>query len=183
MLVGEIRDAPSAITAVRAAAAGRFVLATLHARDAALAVEACQYFSVPRHLLGSTLRMIISQALVRRVCGECAELRAPTEKERGMFAAEGLEPPDRVPVPRGCATCHGFGYKGRIGIFEVVAFDRPMGDAVARGHGTDMLRGILAEKEAPSLRQDALSKVAEGITSIDEILNLHVPGQTKASTI
>jgi type II secretory ATPase GspE/PulE/Tfp pilus assembly ATPase PilB-like protein len=182
ILIGEIRDAQSAIAAVRAAASGRFVLATLHATDVALAVEACQYFSVPRHLLGSALRLVTSQALVRRVCGECADRRRPSDEEREMFQAEGVEVPACVPRARGCEKCHDFGYSGRTGVFEVVALDHDMTSAISRSHGMDALRKMIARKNAVSLRQDALSKVAAGITTIEEVLDLHFPGESAHRT-
>ncbi len=177
IMIGEIRDSQSAVAAVRAAAAGRFVLATMHATDVTLAVEACQYFSVPRHLLGSSLRLVISQALVRRVCDACADQREPSDEEREMFRAEGLDAPARVPVARGCEMCHNIGYTGRTGIFQVVALDREMAAAVSGAHGTDALRKRIARSDMPSLRQDALSKVAAGITTMEEVLDLHFPGE------
>lgn len=178
ILIGEIRDAASAVAAVRAAAAGRFVLATLHATDVALAVEACHYFSVPRHLLASSLRLAASQALVRKVCSHCAEQREPTGEERELFRAEGLDVPAHVPKVKGCEKCHQIGYSGRTGIFEVMAFDREMAAAVSGAHGTGTLRKMIAESDAPSLRQDALAKVAAGITTIEEVQDLHFPGET-----
>ncbi len=178
IMIGEIRDAQSAIAAVRAGAAGRFVLATLHGADAALAVEACQYFSVPRHLLGSALRLVISQTLVRRVCRKCAEPRPPSDEERELFRAEGLDVPSGVPGLRGCETCHDLGYSGRTGIFQVVALDGEMASAVSRARATDVFRELIRDRKTPSLRQDALSKVAAGVTTVEEVQDLHSPGES-----
>jgi type II secretory ATPase GspE/PulE/Tfp pilus assembly ATPase PilB-like protein len=178
ILIGEIRDAQSAIAAVRAGASGRFVLATLHATDVALAVEACQYFSVPRHLLGSALRLVTSQALVRRVCGECADQRPLSDEEHELFEAEGLDVPSLVPKARGCAKCHDFGYRGRTGVFQVVALDREMAAAVSGAHAAESLREMIAGSETPSVRRDALAKVAAGVTTIEEVQDLHFPGET-----
>jgi general secretion pathway protein E len=180
ILIGEVRDAQSAIAAVRAGASGRFVLATLHATDPAVAVEACQYFSVPRHLLGSALRLVVSQALVRRVCDECAGRRKPSDEEQEMFSAEGLPVPAHVRTARGCETCHDFGYSGRTGVFQVVALDREMAAAVSKAHSAERLREMIAESDTPSLRQDALAKVAAGITTIEEVRDVHVPGDASA---
>jgi type II secretory ATPase GspE/PulE/Tfp pilus assembly ATPase PilB-like protein len=176
ILIGEIRDTASAVTAVRAAASGRFVLATLHARDTALALEACHYYSIPRHLLGSTLQMVISQVLVRKVCHACADQREPTSDERELFSSQGLTPPARVPVPKGCDTCHHFGYLGQTGIFEVVVFDHAMGAAISRAQGAEAIRSMLAQEDIPTLRRAALNKVAQGITTLEEINDLHFPG-------
>lgn len=182
ILIGEIRDSPSAIAAVRAAASGRFVLATVHATDAALAVEACQFFSVPRHLLSSSLRLVVSQALVRKVCGKCAEQREPSNEERALFRAEGLDVPEHVPKAQGGEECHNYGYKGRTGIFQVVALDSEMASAVSGAHGTHELRKIIDESKIPSLRHEALSKVAAGITTIEEVQYLHFPGESAYRT-
>ncbi len=179
ILVGEIRDAQSAITAVRAAASGRFVLATTHATDAVLAVEACLYSSVPRHLLGSALRLVISQALVRSVCGHCAEPRELSGEERELFQAEGLAPPSCVPSAQGCEACHHFGYRGRTGLFQVVALDREMAVAVSGTHGAEALRSRIAQRGLPSLLQDGLTKVASGVTTMEEVRSLHVPGESE----
>ncbi len=180
IMIGEIRDAASAIAAVRAAASGRFVLATLHATDAALAVETCHYFAVPRHLLGSSLRMTISQVLIRKICPACAGRRDPSDGERNSFREVGLEPPDVLPVAEGCQKCHGFGYHGRIAVFEVHEFDRSMADAVSRARGSQELRDILEKRATPSLRQEALRKVAAGITTMEEINDLHYPGSPES---
>lgn len=177
ILLGEIRDTPSAMAAVRAAASGRFVLATTHARDAAMAVESLQHLSVPRHLLGSTLRMITSQSLVRRVCTACGGEREPEEEEKAWFADAGLKAPDKVPVPEGCDQCHHIGYKGRIGVFQVATFNRALQNLVSRGKAAEAIRKELARQEVPTVNRDALGKVAAGITSMEEIRDLHVPGR------
>ncbi len=176
ILVGEIRDAESALTAVRAAAAGRFVLATMHAADMPLAVEACQYFSVPPHLLGSTLRMVVSQNLLRRVCPACVETRPLSEQEQDMFTAAGMEVPAHVPAVHGCEQCHNFGYNRRTGVFQVTEIDREMAAAITKTESAAALRQKFATRKLPSLRQDALAKVAAGITTIEEVLDLHFPG-------
>lgn len=176
LMVGEIRDAQSATTAVRAAASGRFVLATLHARDAALAVEACKYLSVPRHMLGSTLRMIIAQNLVRRLCSKCASRRKPSKEEKELFKDEVMKLPSDVPAPEGCDACHDIGYRGRIGVFEIIPTDAEISRLITNGASADDLRALIRSREHPSLRRDALRKVAEGITSMDEVRDLHFPG-------
>ena len=180
LLVGEIRDAQSAQTAVRAAASGRFVLATLHAREIGLALETCHHYSVPRHLLGSTLRLVTSQALVRRVCGACAGKREPTDAEAGQFQDRGLDVPDHLPVPKGCGACHDFGYSGRVGVFEVVQIDRETGRRLSQRRVAENMREALDRTEKTSLPREALQKVAAGVTTMEEIHHLYVPGHLGA---
>lgn len=176
ILIGEIRDPQSALTAVRAAASGRFVLATMHATDMPLAVDACHYLSVPHHLLGSTLRMVISQSLLRRVCDACAEQRPPTKQEQQRFSAEEMAVPDQVPVARGCDACHHFGYRGQTGIFNATVIDDDLATAITNGERAEALRQRVDTPNPFSLQRDALAKVAAGITTMEEVQELHVPG-------
>jgi type II secretory ATPase GspE/PulE/Tfp pilus assembly ATPase PilB-like protein len=175
VIVGEIRDPESAGTAVRAAASGRFVLATLHARDVAMATEACRNYSVPRHLLASTLRMTTSQNLVRRVCRKCAKWRELSDEEKMMFESIEVQPPDKLPSAVGCEACHNYGYRGRTGIFEVVPMQRSLSEAVSEGAGVYRIKDLINKSDVRSLREDALSKVAEGTTTMEEIRNIHYP--------
>lgn len=177
LLVGEIRGESSALTVVRAAASGRFVLATLHARDMALAIAACHLYGVPPHLLGTTLRLVISQKLVRRVCPKCVGRRRPTAAERDLFTAENLPAPKQVPAIRGCPACRNFGYRGRTGVFEVVPTDETLRRAIAQNRPDHELRQILDRRGLGSLRQDALSKVRAGVTSVEEVMDLSLPGK------
>ena len=85
LMIGEIRDADSAIVAARAVLAGRLVLATIHARDAAAAVAAMRYLGVPAYVLASSLRMVVAQNLVRKLCEHCAETRPPSAAERRWY--------------------------------------------------------------------------------------------------
>ncbi len=172
ILIGEIRDTASAVSAVRAAAAGRFVLATLHAQDPVTAVEACHHYSIPRYLLASTLRVIISQALVRCVCVDCSTQRAPTRNERDWFAAAGQEVPDTVSVAQGCAGCNEYGYRGRTGLFQVIPMGRTVAEAVTGSRGPAEIRAALQQTSAPSIQQEALRKVAAGTTTLEEIAGL-----------
>lgn len=180
ILIGEIRDPDSALTAVRAAASGRFVLATMHATDMPLAVDACHYLSVPHHLLGSTLRMVISQSLLRRVCDACAEQRPPTKQEQERFTAEDMPVPDQVPVARGCEACHHFGYRGQTGIFSATVIDDDLAAAITSGERAEAIRQRVGKMAPFSLQADALAKVAAGITTMEEVQDLHVPGKYNA---
>jgi general secretion pathway protein E len=172
LLVGEIRDRDSATIASHAALAGRLVLATVHGRDAAGAVESMHYLTVPNYVLGGALRTVIGQSLVRRVCPRCARQRPPRESERAVFKEFGMHAPQTVLEPVGCDSCHGYGFRGRVGVFEVVPVDDQMGDWIARGQPQHAIRQRFKEAGARSLVADALEKVASGLTSMREILPL-----------
>ncbi|MFW5894008.1 MAG: GspE/PulE family protein [Verrucomicrobiota bacterium] len=180
VIVGEIRDPESAVTAVRAAASGRFVLATLHARDVAMATVACRNYSVPRHLLASTLRMITSQELIRRICRKCVQWRELSEEEGEMFKSSAIQAPDQVPRAVGCEQCHNYGYQGRIGIFEVVPIERSLSEAISMGADVYRIKDMIGESGLRTLRDDALSKVAEGVTTMEEIRHIHYPSSVES---
>ena len=172
LMVGEVRDRESAVTVAHAALAGRLVLATVHAPDAATAIEAMHYQSVPYYILGSTLRLVIAQSLVRRVCPECAERRPLRADETTLFEAVGVRPPEQVCEPRGCELCHGYGYRGRVGVYQVVVVDRAMSDWLTQGKHAQDIRHYLAEHGVRSLVAEALQKAADGITSMPEVFRL-----------
>jgi type II secretory ATPase GspE/PulE/Tfp pilus assembly ATPase PilB-like protein len=169
ILVGEIRDADSAIVASRAALSGRLVLATIHAQDAAGAVDALHYLGVPHHIIGSSLRLVIAQNLVRRLCTCCAQPRDLGDEERELFARFGAELPESLLQADGCAECNSYGYKGRTGIFEVVAVDDEIGTLISAGLHHRELLDYLRRRGMHSMVRDGLKKAATGATSIEEI--------------
>jgi type II secretory ATPase GspE/PulE/Tfp pilus assembly ATPase PilB-like protein len=177
ILIGEIRDRDSAIVAARAALSGRLVLATIHAHDAVGAVDALHYLGVPYHIIGSSLRMVIAQNLVRQLCGECAQPRELDETERELFAHSDLEVPSTLLHPGSCAECNWYGYKGRTGAFEVATVDDELGALISGGAHQRELADCLRAKGVRSMVQDALDKVARGITSMEELFR--VGGFTK----
>ena len=169
ILVGEIRDQDSAIVASRAALSGRLVLATIHAQDAAGAVDALHYLGVPHHIIGSSLRLIIAQGLARRTCGSCALPRNLSEDDRELFARFGIEPPESLLQANGCPTCSSYGYKGRIGLFEVVPIDDEIGTIISSGTHHRELLDYLRRRGTQSMVHDGLKKAAAGVTSIEEV--------------
>jgi len=176
LVVSEIRDAKSAVTSARAAAAAQFVLATIHSRDAAAAVEAFHFLSVPYTILGGALRAIVSQNLVRRLCPECRKPIPLDDQSREWFERLKAPAPEEVYVPGGCDACDQYGFRGRIGIFEVVEIDEEIGKYITEGPSQIDLRRAFRKRGARSMLADGFDKVARGVTSLDEILNLYWPG-------
>ncbi|MBM4026137.1 MAG: hypothetical protein FJ280_12130 [Planctomycetes bacterium] len=188
ILIGEIRDGDSALVAARAALSGRLVLATIHAQDAAGAIDALHYLGVPYHIIGSSLQLVIAQNLVRRLCPECAQPREPGEAERELYAGFGLAAPEHLwdcgpqnpgredatcdiaPVPATiCPECHAYGYQGRTGIFEVAAMDDEMTTLIRSGADHQQLLSCLRRRGTRPMMQDGLEKAAAGVTSLDEL--------------
>lgn len=169
ILVGEIRDGDSAMVAARAALSGRLVLATIHAQDAAGAVDALHYLGVPHHVIASSVRLIIAQNLIRRLCPDCAELRPLGHQERELFAQSGIETPESLLEASGCPDCHNYGYMGRTGVFEVAGLDEEIATFIRSGTHHRELTDCLRKKGTRSMTQDGLEKVATGVTCLDEL--------------
>jgi type II secretory ATPase GspE/PulE/Tfp pilus assembly ATPase PilB-like protein len=175
ILVGEIRDEESAITAAQAALGGRLVMATIHAKDTSRAVEAMHYLSVPYHVIGSSLRLIIAQDLVRRICPECAKPRPIRDHEKELFKRMDVDAPAELLQPVGCTHCHSYGYHGRIGIFETAVVDEKTAEIITSGPTYQQILESLSQRGMHSALVDGLGKVAQGVTSMDEIWRVYWP--------
>ncbi len=162
IMIGEIRDAESLDTAVKAALTGHLVLSTLHTNDAVGAVTRLADMGLEPHLAAATLRLAVAQRLVRALCPDCREAYAPTDAER---AALGLA--DGVPLyrPKGCLACAGRGWRGRVGLFELFRPDADIGSLIARGAPTDELRAAARAKGMRTLAEDARAKCIAGVTT------------------
>ncbi|WP_442505221.1 GspE/PulE family protein [Novipirellula sp. SH528] len=169
LLLGEIRDTETAAAAMRAASCGKFVFTTFHTRDAASVVTASRDLQVDQRSLASSLRAVISQRLVRRLCEHCRDTRATTDTERVLFEQEAIDVPERLPRAVGCKHCHGSGYHERTGVFEIVVATPEIADAIEQGKGERELREILRQANITSLTKDGLRKVRNGITTLEEV--------------
>lgn len=169
IMVGEIRDRDSAIVTARAALSGRLVLATIHGQDAAGAVDSLHYLGVPYYIISSSLRLIVAQKLIRRLCQNCAKPRAPYPEEEDVFERAGLPIPKEVFNPIGCDQCAGYGFKGRIGMFETAMITPDIAHMIASGVHNERLRQHFRDTDVTPLAVDGLKKVANGITSTQEL--------------
>lgn len=167
LLVGEIRDGETAQVALEAALTGHLVFSSLHTNTALTALVRLRELGVEPFLIAATLRGVVAQRLVRRVCPACAGQRAPGAGEAGRFAAEGLPVPEAVPVAGGCPACEGTGYAGRVGVFDILEIDDALRAGIEAGHGEAVLResGVAAG----SLMRAGLARVAAGETTLDEL--------------
>ena len=168
VFIGEIRDAEAADIGMRASSSGKFVFSTLHTRDVASTVTAVRDLHVDNRSLAGNLRGIISQRLVRRVCGECLERCHPTDEENQIFSTHQLKAPREISRAKGCPRCRGSGYYGRVGVFEVVMASEKLVHAIERGESETGIRKLIRSVGTPSLMADALTKVCDGITTLDE---------------
>ena len=171
MLLGEIRDAPSAEAAVDAAASGRALLTTLHARDAVGTVQVLKNLGLDAYQIGAYVRLIIAQRLVRTLCPQCREEGPPDRITVRWLESLGREVPERVWHPVGCEECSGVGYEGRTGIFEVWRLDDDDVGLLLESPSDRDLREHLRAKGHRFLQDEALRKAAAGVTTLEELRN------------
>jgi type II secretory ATPase GspE/PulE/Tfp pilus assembly ATPase PilB-like protein len=169
VLLGEVRDPEAAEIAMRAASSGKYVFTTFHTRDVASMVTAFRDLGIDNRSLAGNLTGILSQRLVRRVCRECCRHEEPTEAERALFAANGVTAPPSVCRAVGCDHCRGAGYLDRIGVFEVALPSPELVDKIVAGLPENELRSAIRAAGTPSLLTDVLTKVRDGITTLDEL--------------
>ena len=171
ILVGEIRDFETAEIAVKAALTGHLVLSTLHTNDAPSTVNRLMNMGIEPFLVASAVNLIGAQRLVRRVCANCSEehpMPAPALEEIGFSAEEAS-----TVVPRkgaGCETCNDTGFKGRIGLYEVMAVTDEVREMILVGASTLELRRCAVEHGMLTLRASGLRKIATGQTSVSEVV-------------
>jgi type IV pilus assembly protein PilB len=173
VLVGEMRDLETAQIAIRAALTGHLVFSTLHTNDAPSTVTRLQDMGIPPFLISSSLLLVIAQRLVRRICLECREpIQVPVSALIDIgFRAEDAEGV-RVYAGKGCAACANTGYKGRISIHEIMWMIPELQEAIVRQRPANELKDIAVKAGMRTLRQTGLRKVANGLTTIDEVLRV-----------
>lgn len=176
IMIGEIRDPETAATAVHAANSGHLVLATLHAPSAAGAVQGMLSLGVHRYFLANSLLGVLAQRLVRVLCTNCREpqrLEAPRAFEEIRPWLAGAEP--TIYAPRGCSACRGSGYTSQTGVFEVMTLDDPLREVINDGRPRAEIERRAAASGMIEFRRAALLRVAQGVTSVEEVLRVMPP--------
>jgi type IV pilus assembly protein PilB len=171
ILVGEIRDLETAEIAVQASLTGHLVFSTLHTNDAPSTVTRMKDMGVPTFLITATVEAILAQRLVRRICPDCREEVRPSEDQ--IFDL-GLTP-DIIDSEKfyrggGCESCNNTGYKGRVGLFELMVLDDELRDMILNNSSSDDLRNAAQKKGMVTLRDAGMSFVFNGTTTLDEVI-------------
>ncbi|MEF8824249.1 MAG: ATPase, T2SS/T4P/T4SS family, partial [Desulfohalobiaceae bacterium] len=171
LMVGEMRDEETAEIGLRAAMTGHLVLSTLHTNDAVSTALRLLDMGVAGYMVASSLRAVLSQRLVRRICSMCMEEDPLDVVKRNWLRAVLGEEGSKIPFKRGegCSHCNNTGYRGRIGVFELLEIDDTLADALRRGASADFARAARNSREFRSLTTNALDYAKEGITSLDEV--------------
>ncbi len=168
VLLGKIPDADTARSVVQAATFGQLVLSNMHALGAPEAVGRLVDRGVERYLLADTLRVVVAQRLLRRICTACRKAHTPDPR---TVAYLGLEPTDNVfHFGTGCDACHGTGYHGRIGIYEIMPITPALRILIAKGASTEELSECARSEGMTHLRSDGLEKARAGLTTLQEVL-------------
>jgi type IV pilus assembly protein PilB len=172
IMVGEIRDMDTAEIAIKAAMTGHLVFSTLHTNDCPSTIGRLVDIGIPPYLLAASVTMVLSQRLARKLCPNCKELA--TEKNEEELVKMGFseeEIPDlEIYEPRGCAKCNSIGYKGRLGLYELMAVTEEVAKVINAAAPEDHLRRIATQEGMVSLRDAGLEKVRQGVTSVEEVL-------------
>lgn len=178
ILVGEIRDSETAQIAVQASLTGHLVFSTLHTNSAAATISRLVDMGVEPFLITSTLAGIIAQRLVRMTCARCRAPYKPTPEELAEFGTTPDEVADITFMKgRGCDECHGSGYKGRIGIFELLEATEEIQTLVLNQGTTDEIHDTAVSQGMTTMRQDGWLKICLGVTTFEEVAK-HTPKET-----
>ncbi len=171
ILVGEVRDFETADIAIKAALTGHLVLSTLHTNDAPSTIARLINMGIEPFLVSSAVRLVVAQRLVRRLCKSC---KGPAKVPAQSLIDIGFAPEEAKTVKiyeaKGCEKCNNSGYKGRVGLFEVMEIDEELKEQVLIGASTSELRQKAKEKGMLTLRMSGIEKIKVGDTSIEEVL-------------
>ena len=173
IMVGEIRDFETAEIAVKAALTGHLVLSTLHTNDAPSTVSRLLNMGVEPFLVTASVNLILAQRLARRVCADCAEF-ADVNTQALVDAGMSPEEAQRTAPKRGvgCHGCNNTGYRGRVALYEVMPFGEELKEMVLQGCSTAELKTEAIRMGMKTLRMSGLTKVQEGITTLEEIVRV-----------
>ena len=168
IMVGEVRDKETAEICVQSALTGHLVFSTLHTNDAPSAVTRLIDIGMAPYLLSSTLSLVVAQRLLRRLCQHCREAYEPLPAIREKFQIT----EELLYRPKGCEPCNNAGYRGRVGVYEIMAMDRELLDLTARGATVPELQDAAVKHGMVTLWQSGLKKVRAGLTSLEELENV-----------
>ena len=172
IMVGEIRDEETAHIALEAAMTGHLVFSTIHTTDAPSALERLTQMGLPRFVVANTMKAVLAQRLARRLCKDCKEAAEPTPEELATFEASGVKVPagSKVFRAKGCDICKGTGYKGRVGMHELLILNDEIRLQLLKDPSAIPVKEIAMKNGMRTIAQDGLEKVLLGLTTVKEVL-------------
>ena len=170
IMVGEVRDKDTALIAIESALTGHLVLTTLHTNDAPLAAARLVEMGIEPYLVASGVACVVAQRLVRRLC----DCKTEVDLTKEVLADQGFDCPDGLKAfePVGCVRCNHTGFRGRLGIYEVMPIDDGLRRLILEKSSADDMRDYAREHGMRVLREDGLEKIKEGVTSVAEVLRV-----------
>jgi type IV pilus assembly protein PilB len=172
IMVGEIRDLDTAEIAIKASMTGHLVFSTLHTNDCPSTIGRLVDIGIPSYMLASSVTMVLSQRLARRLCPECKQVvtgYSPKDLEFHGFLKDEIKGL-KIYGPKGCSHCNGTGYKGRVGLYELMEVTDELGKAISAEVPEEQLRKIAVQEGMVTLRDAGLEKIRTGETSLEEVL-------------
>jgi type IV pilus assembly protein PilB len=170
-MLGEIRDLETATIAIQAAMTGHLVLSTLHTNDAPSSVTRLINIGIEPFLVAAACNSVLAQRLVRRICNDCKHEEPVGDEIADFLTMHGINTAT-VMQGTGCNKCRETGYSGRHGLYEMLVLDDQIRDLIAGNPSVTELRRQCVERGMVSLREDGFRKVAEGITTVEEVLRV-----------
>jgi len=171
IMIGEMRDHETAEIAIQSAMTGHLVFTTLHTNDAVGAVPRLLDLGVPDYLVAATLEGVLAQRLVRKICDQCRVSYEPAPESVALLAGR---PVGKTSFTRGagCADCRGTGFRGRVGVFELLLLGDDLKDAITHQASRSRLRTMAVDAGLSPLRRDGWEKAKAGLTTIEEVLRV-----------
>ncbi len=174
ILVGEIRDAETAEIAIKAAMTGHLVFSTLHTNDCPSTIGRLIDIGIPGYMVSSAITMVVAQRLMRRICAKCTLEDTEAKKDIKFLVEMGFKKEEiddlKIMKGKGCPACNGKGYKGRVAVYEIMNVTEAVKQAITAQVPEDQLRKTAIKEGMITLRFDALQKIRDGVTTIDEVL-------------
>ena len=165
IMLGEIRDSETAAIAIRAAITGHFVLSTLHTNDALSSIVRLIDMGIEPYMVASSIKAVIAQRLVKKVCAHCAEEIALANEDKILFNDSGLT---HEMKGGGCERCNHTGYIGRVAVFEIIFIDETLQDMIADNASMAELKSYVVSQNTHFLKDDVIRLIKEGKTTIEE---------------
>jgi type IV pilus assembly protein PilB len=159
----------TASVAIQAAMTGHLVLSTLHTNDAPSSLTRLINIGIEPFLVASAVNAVLAQRLARKVCLKCVQMKKPTAKEKEILKGFDAK---KIPHAVGCSSCRGSGYTGRVGIYELLIMDDELRDLIASNPTITAFRNLAHERGMCHLQIDGFAKIAQGLTTFDEIYRL-----------
>jgi MSHA biogenesis protein MshE len=174
ILVGEMRDAETAQIGMRAAMTGHLVFSTLHTRDTAGTLFRLVDMGAPKYMVASSVQAVLAQRLLRRVCESCAEKHIPTPQEAEWLEAEGVSRPEWGTLlhGRGCSHCNGTGYRGRLGVYEMLEMGQELAEAAAHDDNRQFMLVAREHLKGKTLLDAAIRELKQGRTTVLEVMRI-----------